>query len=152
MGDVALTRIKYGGSVKRDAFGNIIERTESKYVEVGQSLPSSGFTKDQVQELKAAGAIGDPSLLNTVARSTTAVLQSAEAEANAEALRAASPPVAATTPPSEDDIAKAHAVRTDQVSRAEGEDPAKVAESEAEARAKAEEKAANAQAKESAKS
>ena len=154
MGEVALSRIEYGrkASYDRDR-GTWTETDGPSYVEAGQPLPSKGFTKEQKDELRRSGSLGDESLLRTTAQSTPAVLQSPEtaqllaADAEANAARAVIP----GTPATEDEIAKAHRLRTDETLRddegladVEAVEKAEATEEKgAEKAAKADEKAAD---------
>lgn len=125
MGDVALSRIKYGGESKREADGSFTEVKPVKYIEAGEAVPSGALSKEDTEQLKAQGVIGDAAVLATTAQSTPAVLQSEEYESmHAAELAAAenTPPQAPSAPPTEDEIAEAHITRTDQVARAEGKD------------------------------
>lgn len=130
MGEVAITTIVHDGKV----------------INAGSDVNRKGMTDEQYQALVSAGAIGDESLIRVAAQSTAATLQSPEAVAPEY-----TSPLAVTGAPSEEEVATALRIRTDQVSRAEGKDVAKVATDEAETIAKAEAKGNEASAKEAAK-
>ena len=138
MAEVALNRIAYGVKSKRLPDGSLEEVSPMQYVEVGESLPS-GFDAKAKDELRAAGSLGDESLLRTTAQSTPAVLQSQEyaGQVEADAAAASARQVLPATPPTEDEIAKAHRIRTDEVLRESGDDPDKVIAEEEKVAAKA---------------
>jgi hypothetical protein len=125
MAEVALTSIRYGPEGEYDAQGNYKEKKPTQVINPGEKV--TGLSKEQMDELRANGAVGDESLLVTSAQSTAAVLQSEETEHLAEADLAAAGLHTVNVPPpdpaSEDEVAKAHALRTDQVARAAGEEP-----------------------------
>jgi hypothetical protein len=145
MGEVALSRIEYGAKSKRLPDGSYEEVQPAKVVMPGESLPSGGFTDAQKDELRAAGALGEEVLLRTNAQSTAATLQSEEfsAQSQADLAGAKARSAVPASPPTEEEIAKAHRLRTDEVLRESGKDvDAAVAEEE-----KAAKKAADADAK-----
>lgn len=131
MAEVALTRIQAGGETKWVMTpAGVMQVDEKNSTPPTVFMPGDtvkGLSKEDMDSLRANGSVGDASLLQTVANSTAAILQSAEAEQLAQSdLEAASgyavnaPPSA---PPGEEEIAKAHAIRTDQVARAAGDKP-----------------------------
>jgi hypothetical protein len=139
MGEVALTTIKHGAKGHYDQNGNYEVTEPSKVINPGEKV--TGLSTSEMDELRAAGAVGDVSLLVTSAQSTAAVLQSEEAEHLAESdLALASQNIVNVPPPapaSENEVAEAHALRTDQVARAAGEEPTVKAPSNEEDKPKA---------------
>ena len=130
MGDVATTTIVHDGKV----------------IEAGEAVDKKSMTDTQYKQLVDSGAIGDVVLSRVAARSTAAQLQAEDVS-----LAEYTSPIIPVNAPTEEEEARALALRTDQVSRAAGKDAGDVAVKAATDSAKAEKDANEKSAKEAAK-
>lgn len=114
MAEVALTDIRYGSEREEKPDGTYRTIKEAQTVKAGEAVPSGAFSKEQLQELRDSGSVGDDGDSNPTLGSTSANLQSPENLSLSNV-----PPQAADVagPPSEEDLAKQLDRATNQVAR-----------------------------------